>query len=544
MEPLTESLWLESGAPESRGKRPLGTVRPAEPDPADGPGDGSTPEAPADVAVVGGGLTGLVTAVLLARTGVSVVLIEARHLGAVTTGHSTAKVSLLQGTRLSQLARLHSTSTVQDYVTASREGQQWLLRYCGEHDVPVQMRDAFTFVADADQERKLQQELEACSSAGLDVELLDSHDVPFPLHSTLRLTNQAQVDPMDVVRALARDLRARHGVVRTGTRVTKLQTTRHPTRGRVCVLETEATSGTGVVTAERVVLATGTPILDRGGFFARLEPSRSYAMAFSVPDEVWMPEGMYISADAPTRSLRTAPTAAGLRLLLGGNGHVVGRGGDTRKRVADLYSWARKHFPGAEPTHSWSAQDYKSVDGLPYVGRLLPHDDRVLVATGYDKWGMTSAVAAALALSSTLLEGEMAWAAGWDPWRVGQVKGAAQAAKLNLTVGAELAAGYTVRPSLHGSSRDSSPAEGEGWVERDGLRPTAVCTVDGVTTRRSATCTHLGGVVRWNAAERSWDCPLHGSRFTADGDVLEGPAVHPLSAIRRVVVDEETPGTT
>jgi Rieske Fe-S protein len=348
---------------------------------------------------------------------------------------------------------------------------------------------------------------------------------------------------MDVVRALDRDLRARQGVVRTGARVTKLRTSRHPTRGRVCVLETDVPGGLAEVTAERVVLATGTPVLDRGGFFARLEPNRSYAMAFSVPDEALVPTGMYISADSPTRSVRTAPTRAGLRLLVGGNGHAVGRGGDTRKRVADLYTWAREHFPGAEPTHSWSAQDYKTVDGLPYVGRLLPHGDQVLVATGYDKWGMTSAVASALALSSKLLDGEMEWAAGWDPWRIAQVKGAAQAAKLNLAVGAEMAAGYTVRPSLHTANEGSSPAEGEGRVERDGLRPTAVCTVDGVTTRRSATCTHLGGVVRWNAVERSWDCPLHGSRFTADGEVLEGPAVHPLAATHDDPAEEDAPGT-
>ena len=279
----------------------------------------------------------------------------------------------------------------------------------------------------------------------------------------------------------------------------------------------------GAVSADTVVLATGIPFLDRGGYFARLEPQRSYAQAFRVPGLI--PTGMYLSADSPTRSIRSVPHEDGIRVLVGGNGHTVGRYQPTSDRVADLTEWTKRHFPGAELTHAWSAQDYRAVDDLPYVGPLLPWSENVLFASGFAKWGMTNAVAAALALSSRLLGGATSWAQAFESWSPHELKGVFDAAKANASVVVELGKGW-LRPK---ASPTVQPGDGEGVVERSGLRPVAVCAVDGRTSRMSAVCTHLGGVVTWNDAERSWDCPLHGSRFSADGAVLEGPATRDLA---------------
>jgi len=213
-------------------------------------------------------------------------------------------------------------------------------------------------------------------------------------------------------------------------------------------------------------------------------------------------------------------------LLTGGNGHVVGRRTPTSELVDDLTEWTKQHWPGAERTHVWSAQDYHSVHELPYAGPLSPVNDRVLVATGYDKWGMTNAVAAALALSSQLLGGHTEWASVMKSWSTAELTGALPAAKLNAGVAFHLSGGW-IRPMLSAPGQ-LNPAEGSGTVVRDGVTPVAVCTVEGRTIRRSAVCTHLHGVVSWNDAERSWDCPLHGSRFAADGTVLEGPATADL----------------
>ena len=152
------------------------------------------------------------------------------------------------------------------------------------------------------------------------------------------------------------------------------------------------------VTADHVVLATGQPILRRHGYFARLHPQRSYAAALRSP---WVPHGMYLSADSPSRSVRSYPVGGEELLLVGGNGHITGRAESEAARVEDLLAWAREHF-GGEVTHTWSAQDHESVTALPYVGPMSPGNKAVWVATGFDKWGLAAAPAAALLLTKSM----------------------------------------------------------------------------------------------------------------------------------------------
>jgi glycine/D-amino acid oxidase-like deaminating enzyme/nitrite reductase/ring-hydroxylating ferredoxin subunit len=469
-----------------------------------------------DVVVAGAGLTGLVSALLLARSGCRVAVLEARHLGAGTTGHTTAKISLLQGTRLSQIANKQPDDILQAYVEANLEGQQWLLRYCDDHGIAVQRRPAYTYATTDSGESAAQAELKACQAVGLDAVWTDTPELPFPTRGAVRLDDQAQLDPMDVLIALVQDLQHHGGVVFDGTRVQSVQIGE----------ETVITTDRGVVNAAQLILATGIPVLDRGGYFARLEPLRSYALAFEVPE---CPAGMYLSADSPTRSLRSLPRDGRELLLVGGNGHTVGRRPHTSELVDDLTSWTSEHFPGARLTHSWSAQDYESIDALPYVGSLTPGGDRCFVATGYDKWGMTNAVAASLALSSKILGGSTEWAEALDSWRLRELGGLPSAARLNGSVAFHLAQGW-LRTAVQ-STGPTVPTEGQGHVEREGMRPVAVCTVNGQTRRYSAVCPHLGGILSWNDAETSWDCPLHGSRFSAGGNLLEGPATTGLKAL-------------
>ena len=177
-------------------------------------------------------------------------------------------------------------------------------------------------------------------------------------------------------------------------------------------------------------------------------------------------------------------------------------------------------------THSWSAQDYQSINRVPFVGRCARRR-KIYVATGYAKWGMTNAVAAALHLSGVILEGQMPWADQLEH-RITKPAGVVSALAPNVEVAVELAKDW-VQAEL-GALPGEPPAEGESFVGRGpGGKPEAVSTVDGQTCRLSAVCTHMGGIVRWNDAEKSWDCPLHGSRFAADGTRLEGPAVHDLA---------------
>ncbi len=443
------------------------------------------PDGPVEDLVVGAGITGLVTALLLARSGRRVAVVEARHVGAVATGNTTAKVSLLQGTKYSRLLRYQSRQVAGAYVEANLEGQQWLLRFCEDHGVPVQRRAAFTYAAAKSEVATARKEHDAAASLGLEVTWRDTLDVPFPHHGATVLEDQAQFDPMDLLTALVAELRRHGGTLHQGQRVTGASLTGPP----------DATLADGTtLRAEHLVLATGAPILDRGLYFSKLEPERSYALAFDWSDA---PEGMYLSAGSDSRSVRDAPGPDGSRLLVGGSGHTVGRTSSEQRHVDTLRDWTAKYFPGAAETHQWSAQDYSPADGMPFVGHLPRGGGRIYVATGFDKWGMTNGVAAGRAISAQILGSALAWAKPFDHRNPG-LSGVAHLAAVNGKVGLALA----------GSVVEA--------VRRE--RPCDVVTV----------CTHLGGLLHRNDAEGTWDCPLHGSRFGSDGAVLEGPATKPL----------------
>ncbi len=464
-----------------------------------------------DDVVVGAGLTGLVTALLLTRSGRHVAVVEARDVGAAATGNTTGKVSLLQGTRLSRILERQSDRVAAAYVEANREGQAWLLRFCDEHAVPYQRRTAVTYAADTSSLASARAEHEAARHLGLPVSWDDDLGVPFPHAGGTRLDDQAQVDAMDILDVLVREVRREGGTVVTGRRVVTA-----PLAGPAGV---DLEDGSRI-RAENVVLATGVPILDRGLYFAKVEPQRSYALAFRHPAP---PELMLLSAGAPTRSVRDAPSTDGPLLLLGGEGHTVGRARSTRAHLDALRAWTQEWFPDAEETHAWSAQDYSSHDGLPFIGALPRGRGHVYLATGYGKWGLTNGVAAALSLAKEIHGHRASWQRPISH-RVTRPSGALEIARLNAAVAAHLV-GDLAMAELRTPGR---PAEGQGVVGRRGVLPVGEARVDGRRCSVVATCTHLGGTLTWNDAERSWDCPLHGSRFTPDGDVLEGPATRRL----------------
>lgn len=460
--------------------------------------------------VIGAGVVGLTTAVLLARAGRTVCVVEARYVGAGSTGHSSAKVSLLQGTRLSTLAKDHPARVVQAYVDANRAGFEWLVQFCETHDVRIERRTAATFAASANQTSRARAEYVAAQSLGLPVEWADTLDLPFATYGATTLAAQAQVDPGTM---LAAEFRAHGGTLVEGARVEHLSWFGPP---RVRLADGRE------IAAQSVVVATGSPILDRSLAFSDLEPQRSYVVGYDLADP---PQIMALSAGSPSVSLRDAVTPEGTpALLVGGFGHGVGRTPSEREHVEAIRAWTAEHFPGAREIAAWSAQDYTTAEGLPRYGRMPRGGDRIRFATGFAKWGFTNGTAAAIAISRDIL-GERA------PWPHDVVNSSSPLTSvrgkvvINAAVARETISGFT--RALTTTSPPTEP--GEGTVRRDGPRIVAESRSESGTCRVQALCTHLGGVLRWNDQERSWDCPLHGSRFSAEGEVLNGPATKPLS---------------
>jgi Rieske Fe-S protein len=240
---------------------------------------------------------------------------------------------------------------------------------------------------------------------------------------------------------------------------------------------------------------------------------------------------MFLSADSPTRSIRAVPLDGEELLLVGGEGHRPGTGGDTEEHYANLEAFAREHWDVKSVDYRWSAQDPVTVDSLPLVGRLTPFEDRVLMATGFGKWGLTGGTAAALLLADLVLGRENPYAGLFNPSRLNVRASAASFVKENAPVALRFIGDRLTKPGTR-SLEELEPGEGD-IVRYRGEKVAGYRAEDGELFAVSPVCTHQGCQVNFNRAERSWDCPCHGSRFAPDGTVLEGPATHRLEVIAR-----------
>jgi glycine/D-amino acid oxidase-like deaminating enzyme/nitrite reductase/ring-hydroxylating ferredoxin subunit len=465
-----------------------------------------------DVAVLGGGVAGVTAALLLKRDGARVAVLEAARVGSGVTGCTTAKVSALQATIYSTIRRRNGEEAAAAYAEASLAGVERLAALAADQAIECDLvrRAAYTYAAEASERSAVERETRAAAAAGLAVELVDTPDLPYPVYGAVRLGDQVQIHPVRYLRGLAA------AVDGDGSRVLERTRAVAVDEGSPCLVRTAH----GAVQAHHVVIATHYPFLDRGLYFARLGPQRSYCIAARLASGR-PPQGMSISAGSPTRSVRSH----GEWLIVGGEGHSTGSGKANPERFARLEAFARQHWDVEAITHRWSAQDPSPYDHLPVIGPYRPGSSRLWVTAGFMKWGFASATFAAMILADRIAGRENPWAATFAPTRI-SLRSMPELAELGAKYVIDLV-GDRLRPPQ--ALRAGGVPPGEARVVPDGLGKKGIYRDEhGRLHAVSLRCTHMGCLVRFNAAERSWDCPCHGSRFAVDGSVLEGPAVQPL----------------
>ena len=404
-----------------------------------------------DVLIIGGGLAGLLCAYQLKQAGVDSLVLEAGRICGGTTGNTTAKLTAQHGLIYYKLTRDQGPSGAADYLSANQLALQEYRRLSREIDCGFEEKEAWVYTR-ADP-RKLRREQAALEALNCPTQWQTSLDLPFPILGALGMPNQAQFHPLQFVRGILPGLE-----IRENTLVRRVEG---------CTAFTDR----GKVRAKRILFCTHFPIINRRGcYFMKLYQRRSYVLAL---EGARLPRGMYIEETTDGLSFRSA----GDLLLLGGGGHRTGEKGGGWEELRRV---ARHYEPQSREVAHWATQDCMSLDGIPYIGRYSPATPDWYVATGFNKWGMTSAMAAALLLRELLTRGRADWGRVFDPART--MKALPLAANLG-TSAVEL-----LTPSL----------------------------------RR---CPHMGCVLQWNRQEHSWDCPCHGSRFAGDGRLLTGPAL-------------------
>ena len=474
-----------------------------------------------EVAVIGGGITGITTAQLLSEAGFDVAVLEAYSVGGGSTGGSTGNIYNATETGFDTLTSKYDTEVVRQ-VTAAREEalqliRQNILQYSIDCDYKAQ--PWFLFSSNEQNQDKIDKEYKAASDAGVDVSYIAPGEVPFPMVNGIRIDNQGQFNPLRYVQQLAKAIDGGSVAIHEDTRVLSIEEI-----DGIIRVETNR----GIVSAKYVVHATHTPKGRMVDFHATLGTYREYGVAVKLASGNY-PEGIfwgYFNAN-DRFSVRSYEHDGEKFLVCVGQPHRVGQQENNEENIVNLENFLREHFDVAEVTNRWGGQNYKPANSLPYIGRKSKGSNE-FVATGFSTDGLTWGTAAAFIIRDIIMDKETHYTQLFDATRHSPVKAAGEFIKENASNAAQYFKDYIL---FKDSKLDEIPA-GEGKVlEYDGKKVAVYKNDMGEMKACSAICTHLWCVVHWNRAEKTWDCPCHASRFDTNGNIIEGPALDPLEQV-------------
>ncbi|MEX3712694.1 FAD-dependent oxidoreductase [Cytobacillus horneckiae] len=477
-----------------------------------------TEDTQTDIVIVGGGITGITAAYLLVKEGFKVILLETGKVMDGTTGHTTAKVTAQHGLIYDELITNLGIEKARLYYEAQDDAIKFIQNLAKNNHCDISQEDSFIYATTDEYSEKLTNEYDAYQKLGITGSLVDGIPFDIPTTGVLSMNNQAQFHPVKYLNGLLKDFTNQGGTVYENTTAIDVEEGTEP------VVITKKGQR---ITCKYVISASHFPFIDmRGFYFARLLPERSYVLGVKVSKEY--PGGMYYSADDPKRSLRYTPYNGEKLILVSGEGHKTGKGIDTLKHYKALEDFAANVLGISEYPYRWSAQDLTTLDKVPYIGPITSNQNNIFVATGFRKWGMTNGTTAALLLKDLILEKSNPYQQLFSPSRFNPTPSIKNFISYNTDVAGQLIKGKLEYVPMH--PEDLKNDEG-AVVKVNGKRRGAYRDKDGQLHIVDTTCTHLGCETAWNHGDRTWDCPCHGSRFSYNGKVLEGPAEKPLKKI-------------
>ncbi|MGM8216765.1 FAD-dependent oxidoreductase [Bacillaceae bacterium W0354] len=482
--------------------------------------DSLTEDLTVDAVIVGGGITGIATAYLLSQKGVKVALIESTKLMNGTTGHTTAKVTAQHDLIYDELLNNFGYNVARMYYEANIDALQLIEKTVTENniDCDFEKQDAVIYSTSGEYKYKLENEYKAYERLNIKGDLTTQTPFNISIENALTMKNQAQFHPLKYLAHLVKFITDNGGQIFENTTAVNIESDGSK--------QTVLTRNGKRITANYVLSCSHFPFYEgKGAYFTRLHADRSYVLA--VKTSLKYPGGMYLSTDQPTRSLRSAKLNGEEVILIGGDGHKSGQGKDLMKHYKALKRFTDTLYGenGYDILYRWSTQDLVTLDKLPYVGPITKDQPNILVATGYRKWGMTNSHVAAQLMTDKVLGNINHYENVYTPSRFSTDPSLKKFFMENLDVAKHLIKGK-LEPA-QAAIEDLNNDEG-AVIKINGARKGAYKDQDGKVHIVDTTCTHAGCEVNWNNAERTWDCPCHGSRFSYTGEVIEGPAEKPL----------------
>ena len=450
-----------------------------------------------EILVIGAGIAGILTAYMLKERGMRVVLIDAGKTAGGNTQNTTAKITSQHNLIYDTLISEFGEEKARQYAVANETAIKKYKEIIKEKSIDCDFEEKAAYVFSRNNTEKIKKEVEAARKLGIDAQFVEEIDLPFKIKGAVRFNNQAQFNPLKFLKHISEEL-----TIYEDTKSLEIKDNIVITEG-------------GNITADKIVVATHYPIMNVPGFyFLKMHQERSYVVALENAGHI---DGMYIDLDESGYSFRSYKDL----ILFGGIKQRTGEN-KTGDSYSSLKEAAKELYPDSKAVYWWSAQDCMTIDGIPYIGRYSDNTPDIYVATGFNKWGMTSSMVAAMIISDMICGIENDFSEIFSPKRF----------DLSLSISnigkdmVETTKNFIAQKIYIPSSTIEHIENGHGGIiEYDGQKVGVYKNVDGEVFTVSTKCSHLGCQLQWNADELSWDCPCHGSRFDYRGRIIDSPAV-------------------